>query len=182
VASGDSGWPRRASLSGLMIAARRDGLSRARSLRADRVRVRQRLRLTRGALPAQRRRRTQLDPPVPAGAAAEPRDRPGRPPAHRGARRGARLRLPRRRLSMAAAVGSRRPGHMDTGSRPGRDRPRGDRATARTAQRHLGRGRDLDGPPAAVEGVDDELLAARHDSVVLSSTDGGRTWRPLLER
>jgi len=41
---------------------------------------------------------------------------------------------------------------------------------------------DLDGPPAAVEGVDDELLAARHDSVVLSSTDGGRTWRPLLER
>jgi hypothetical protein len=40
---------------------------------------------------------------------------------------------------------------------------------------------DLDGPPAAVEGVDDEPPAARH-SVVLSSTDGGRTWRPLHER
>jgi len=40
---------------------------------------------------------------------------------------------------------------------------------------------NLDGPPAAVEGVGDELLAARHDSVVLSSRDGGRTWRRLLE-
>jgi hypothetical protein len=40
---------------------------------------------------------------------------------------------------------------------------------------------DLDGPPAAAEGVGDELLAARHDSVVLSSRDGGRTWEPLLE-
>jgi hypothetical protein len=40
---------------------------------------------------------------------------------------------------------------------------------------------DLDGPPASVEGVGDELLAARHDAVVLSSRDGGRTWRSLLE-
>jgi hypothetical protein len=40
----------------------------------------------------------------------------------------------------------------------------------------------LNGPPAAVEAVGDELLAARHDSVVMSSRDGGRTWRALLER
>jgi photosystem II stability/assembly factor-like uncharacterized protein len=40
---------------------------------------------------------------------------------------------------------------------------------------------NLDGPPAAVEGVGGELLAARHDSVVLSSRDGGRTWRSLHE-
>jgi hypothetical protein len=40
---------------------------------------------------------------------------------------------------------------------------------------------DLDGSPAAIESVENELLAARHDSVVLSSRDGGRTWQPLLE-
>ena len=40
---------------------------------------------------------------------------------------------------------------------------------------------DTDGPPAAVEGVDEELLAARHDAAVLSSRDGGRTWQPILE-
>jgi hypothetical protein len=40
----------------------------------------------------------------------------------------------------------------------------------------------LPGPPAALEGVDDELLAATHESQVLSSRDGGKTWRELLER
>jgi hypothetical protein len=39
----------------------------------------------------------------------------------------------------------------------------------------------LPGPPAALEGVGNELLAATHDSRVLSSRDGGRTWRDLLE-
>ena len=39
----------------------------------------------------------------------------------------------------------------------------------------------LPGPPAAVEGVGDELLAATHESQVLSSRDGGRTWRDLLK-
>ena len=38
----------------------------------------------------------------------------------------------------------------------------------------------LPGPPAALEGVGDELLAATHESQVLSSPDGGRTWRDLL--
>jgi photosystem II stability/assembly factor-like uncharacterized protein len=40
---------------------------------------------------------------------------------------------------------------------------------------------DIDGPPAAVEGVGKELLAARHDAAVLSSEDGGRSWRSLLD-
>jgi photosystem II stability/assembly factor-like uncharacterized protein len=35
----------------------------------------------------------------------------------------------------------------------------------------------LPGTPAALEGVGDELLAATHDSRVLSSHDGGNTWR-----
>ena len=39
----------------------------------------------------------------------------------------------------------------------------------------------LPGTPAAVEAVDDELLAATHESRVLSSRDGGKTWRDLLE-
>jgi hypothetical protein len=43
--------------------------------------------------------------------------------------------------------------------------------------REIGR---LPGPPAALEGVSDELLAATHDSRVLSSRDSGRTWRDLL--
>ena len=34
--------------------------------------------------------------------------------------------------------------------------------------------------PAALEGVGDELLAATHDSRVLASRDGGKTWRDLL--
>jgi hypothetical protein len=38
----------------------------------------------------------------------------------------------------------------------------------------------LPGPPAALEGVGDELLAATHESQVISSTDGGYTWRDLL--
>jgi hypothetical protein len=38
----------------------------------------------------------------------------------------------------------------------------------------------LPGPPAALEGVHDELLAATHESRVLSSRDSGRTWRDLL--
>jgi hypothetical protein len=40
----------------------------------------------------------------------------------------------------------------------------------------------LPGAPAALEGVGDELLAATHDSRVLSSRDGGRSWRDLLSR
>jgi photosystem II stability/assembly factor-like uncharacterized protein len=40
----------------------------------------------------------------------------------------------------------------------------------------------LPGPPAAFEGVGDELLAATHESQVLSSRDGGRTWSALLKR
>ena len=39
----------------------------------------------------------------------------------------------------------------------------------------------LPGPPAALEGVSDELLAATHESQVLSSRDGGGTWRDVLE-
>ena len=38
----------------------------------------------------------------------------------------------------------------------------------------------LDGTPAALEGVGGELLAATHDSRVLSSLDGGRSWRAIL--
>jgi hypothetical protein len=38
----------------------------------------------------------------------------------------------------------------------------------------------LPGPPAALEAVGDELLAATHESQVLSSSDGGKTWRELL--
>jgi photosystem II stability/assembly factor-like uncharacterized protein len=38
----------------------------------------------------------------------------------------------------------------------------------------------LPGAPAALEGVGDELLAATHDSRVLTSRDGGKTWRDLL--
>jgi hypothetical protein len=40
----------------------------------------------------------------------------------------------------------------------------------------------LPGTPAALEGVGDELLAATHESQVLSSRDRGKTWRDLLER
>jgi hypothetical protein len=38
----------------------------------------------------------------------------------------------------------------------------------------------LPGAPAALEGVSDELLAATHESQILSSHDRGRTWRDLL--
>ncbi len=38
----------------------------------------------------------------------------------------------------------------------------------------------IDGPPAAVEGAGEELLAARHDAAVLSSRNAGRTWESLL--
>jgi BNR/Asp-box repeat protein len=38
----------------------------------------------------------------------------------------------------------------------------------------------LPGRPAALEAVDDELLAATHESRVLSSRDGGKSWRDLL--
>jgi hypothetical protein len=38
----------------------------------------------------------------------------------------------------------------------------------------------LPGTPAALEGVGDELLAATHESQVVSSLDGGKTWRDLL--
>jgi photosystem II stability/assembly factor-like uncharacterized protein len=37
------------------------------------------------------------------------------------------------------------------------------------------------GPPAALEAVGDELLAATHDSQVLSSLDGGQSWTELLK-
>jgi hypothetical protein len=39
----------------------------------------------------------------------------------------------------------------------------------------------LPGTPAALEAVGDELLAATHTSQVMSSRDGGKTWRDLLE-
>jgi len=39
----------------------------------------------------------------------------------------------------------------------------------------------IPGTPAALEGVADELLAATHESRVLSSRDGGKTWRDLLD-
>lgn len=38
----------------------------------------------------------------------------------------------------------------------------------------------IPGTPAALEGVADELLAATHESRVLSSRDGGKSWRDLL--
>jgi hypothetical protein len=40
----------------------------------------------------------------------------------------------------------------------------------------------LPGPPAALEAVNDELLAATHESQVMSSRDGGNAWRDLLNR
>ena len=39
----------------------------------------------------------------------------------------------------------------------------------------------LPGPPAALEGVGDELLAATHESQVASSRDRGKTWRDVLK-
>lgn len=39
----------------------------------------------------------------------------------------------------------------------------------------------LPGPPAALEAVGDELLAATHESQILSSRDSGQSWRDLLE-
>jgi hypothetical protein len=39
----------------------------------------------------------------------------------------------------------------------------------------------LPGAPAALEGVAGELLAATHDSRVVASEDGGRSWRSVLE-
>jgi hypothetical protein len=39
----------------------------------------------------------------------------------------------------------------------------------------------LPGPPAALEGVGDELLAATHESQVVSSRDGAKTWRDLVK-
>jgi photosystem II stability/assembly factor-like uncharacterized protein len=38
----------------------------------------------------------------------------------------------------------------------------------------------LDGSPAALEGVGDELLAATHEARVLSSRDGGESWEEIL--
>lgn len=40
----------------------------------------------------------------------------------------------------------------------------------------------LPGTPAALEAAGEELLAATHESRVLSSSDGGKTWQDLLER
>jgi hypothetical protein len=40
----------------------------------------------------------------------------------------------------------------------------------------------LPGPPAALEGVGDELLAATHESQVMSSRDDGSTWSAVLKR
>jgi len=40
----------------------------------------------------------------------------------------------------------------------------------------------LGGSPAAIEGVGDELLAATHDARVLSSRDGGKSWRAILDQ
>jgi hypothetical protein len=39
----------------------------------------------------------------------------------------------------------------------------------------------LPGPPAALEGVGEELLAATHESQVMSSRDRGKTWRDLMK-
>jgi photosystem II stability/assembly factor-like uncharacterized protein len=38
----------------------------------------------------------------------------------------------------------------------------------------------LDGPPAALDAAGNELLAATHDPRVLTSADGGRSWRDVL--
>lgn len=38
----------------------------------------------------------------------------------------------------------------------------------------------VNGAPSALEAVGEEVLAATHDSVILSSRDGGRSWRRLL--
>jgi len=38
----------------------------------------------------------------------------------------------------------------------------------------------LDGSPAALEAVGEELLAATHDARVLSSRDGGKNWQVIL--
>ena len=54
----------------------------------------------------------------------------------------------------------------------------------RTAREPTGKWKEigrLPGPPAAVEAAGDELIAATHDSRVLSSHDGGSTWRDLIE-
>lgn len=40
----------------------------------------------------------------------------------------------------------------------------------------------LPGTPPAVGAAGEELLAATHESRVMSSSDGGKTWRDLLER
>ena len=39
---------------------------------------------------------------------------------------------------------------------------------------------ELGGAPAALEGVEDELLAATHEAQVLSSRDAGKSWSELL--
>ena len=39
----------------------------------------------------------------------------------------------------------------------------------------------LPGTPAALDAAREELLAATHESRVLSSRDGGKTWQDLLE-
>jgi hypothetical protein len=39
----------------------------------------------------------------------------------------------------------------------------------------------IPGTPAALEGVGDELLAATHESRILTSGDGGKSWRDLLD-
>lgn len=39
----------------------------------------------------------------------------------------------------------------------------------------------IPGTPAALEGVGDELLAATHESRILTSNDGGKSWRDLLD-
>jgi len=39
----------------------------------------------------------------------------------------------------------------------------------------------LPGPPAALEAVGDELLGATHESQVVSSRDGGKTWNDMLK-
>jgi hypothetical protein len=39
----------------------------------------------------------------------------------------------------------------------------------------------LPGSPAALEAVGDEVLAATHESQIVSSADGGETWRELLK-
>ena len=54
----------------------------------------------------------------------------------------------------------------------------------RTATEPLGDWNELGrlpGAPAALEGAGDELLAATHESQVLSSRDRGKTWRDLMK-